>query len=146
MRTEPNQNPYIPPGGPPQGIQPHSAIYQIMGEENIFRMLADFYKELEKSSIRALFPDDMVTASRRSAAFFVHVLGGPPLYHQQYGHPMMRMRHLPFHIDEAARQVWLNCFKKVLTDADITYSFPKEHLDSFWNFLDRFSAWMVNKK
>lgn len=137
---------YVPPQGPPQGIIPDSQIYVKMGENSIFKMLEDFYSELEKSSIRHLFPQDMQEASKRSAAFFVFILGGPPLYQQQYGPPRMRMRHLPFAIDETARQVWLNCFQKILKDADKKYQFPMEHMDSFWHFLDQFSAWMVNTK
>jgi hemoglobin len=137
---------YVPPGGPPQGITPNPEIFARMGQDNIYKMLEDFYLELEKSSIRHLFDADMVQASKRSAAFFVHVLGGPPLYHQQFGPPMMRARHLPFAIDEQARQVWLNCFKAILVQADQKYGFPMEHMESFWRFLDQFSGWMVNKK
>lgn len=135
---------YIPPGGPPQGIAPSSEIFFKMGKDQIYKMIEDFYLELEKSSIRSMFPQDMIEASRRSAAFFVFILGGPPLYQQQFGAPMMRKRHLPFRIDENARQEWLKCFKIVLIDADKKYSFPMEHLDSFWHFLEKFSEWMVN--
>src|SRR3954453_12697240 len=103
---------YTPPGGPPQGSGPDPAIYGMMGEANIFKMMSDFYVELAKSSIRHLFPPDMEEASRRSAAFFVTVLGGPPLYFEKYGPPRMRARHIPFEIDEEARQVWLACFEK----------------------------------
>ena len=95
-----------PPGGPPQGPGPNPAIYRLMGEANIFRMMSDFYRELEKSEIRYLFPPDMEAASRKSAAFFVTVLGGPPLYMKLYGPPRMRARHLPFEIDEQARRVF----------------------------------------
>lgn len=137
---------YIPPGGPPQGINPNPEIFARMGEEAIYKMLEDFYLELEKSSIRHLFPEDMVAASKRSAAFFVFIMGGPPLYHQQFGPPMLRKRHLAFKIDEEARQVWLECFKVVLKDADTKYHFPMEHYHSFYRFLDQFSAWMVNTK
>ena len=136
---------YTPPGGPPQGPGPSSEIYRIMGEENIFRMMLDFYKELEKSEIRHLFPSDMEEASKKSAAFFVTVLGGPPLYAQKFGSPRMRARHLPFEIDDAARQIWLRCFDKVLEDAEIKYNFPPQHLPGFKDFLKGFSAWMVNK-
>jgi hemoglobin len=135
---------YVPPGGPPQSITPSSQIYKKMGEDSIFKMLEDFYTELEKSSIRHLFPQDMKEASKRSAAFFVFILGGPPLYQQQYGSPRMRQRHLPFTIDEAARQVWLECFNKVLQKAEEKYQFPLEHKEGFLRFLDQFSAWMVN--
>ncbi|MEM7032234.1 MAG: hypothetical protein AAF629_21975, partial [Chloroflexota bacterium] len=79
-------------------------------------------------------------------AFFVGLLGGPPLYHQRYGSPMLRARHLPFPIDEQARQVWLDCFDQVLDQAVEQYNFPAEHLAGFRNFLHGFSIWMVNKQ
>lgn len=137
---------YVPPGGPPQVSPPSPEIYAHMGEENIFAMLADFYAELEKSSIRAMFPRNMKKASEKSAAFFVGLVGGPPLYQQRYGPPMMRARHMPFIIDEAARQEWLRCFDVVLADAPARYNFPAEHLPGFRAFLAGFSAWMVNTK
>jgi hemoglobin len=74
----------------------------------------------------------------------VGLLGGPPLYHQRYGNPMMRARHLPFVIDEAARQEWLRCFDRVLAYAPEKYHFPAEHLPGFRAFLVGFSSWMVN--
>jgi hemoglobin len=137
---------YVPPNGPPQGIVPDSRIYSVMGEDNIYKMLEDFYLELEKSSIRSLFPSDMKEASKKSAAFFVFICGGPPLYQQQFGPPRMRQRHLPFAIDETARNVWLGCFKQILQHADQKYGFPLEHMDSFCRFLDQFSTWMINTK
>lgn len=135
---------YVPPGGPPRVAAPNPAIYAAMGQDNIFAMLADFYVELEKSEIRELFPRDMARASRKSAAFFVGLLGGPPLYHQKYGSPMMRARHNPFRIDEAGRQTWLRCFEAVLADAPTNYNFPAEYLPQFREFLVAFSGWMVN--
>jgi hemoglobin len=116
-----------------------------MGEENIFAMISDFYKELERSEIRNLFPPDMEEASRKSAAFFVTILGGPPLYFQKYGPPRMRARHLPFEIDERARQVWLGCFERTLEGAEVRYQFPQQYMEGFKEFLKGFSAWMVNK-
>jgi hemoglobin len=136
---------YTPPGGPPQGPGPNPEIYKIMGEANIFRMMSDLYKEIEKSNIRHLFPADMEEASRKSALFFVTILGGPPLYAQKFGSPRMRARHIPFEIDERARQTWLACFERTLEGADVKYNFPLEHLQSFKDFLQSFSAWMVNK-
>lgn len=137
---------YVPPSGPPQGITPDSRIYEQMGEDLIYKMLEDFYLALERSSIRSMFPENMREASRRSAAFFVFIMGGPPLYQQLYGSPMMRQRHMPFKIDEAARQVWLNCFREILHDADKKYHFPIDCMDGFLRFLDKFSEWMVNTK
>jgi hemoglobin len=137
---------YVPPGGPPQGISPSKEIYARMGEDNIFRMCEDFYGEIGRSSVRHLFPDDLPEASKKIAAFLVGLLGGPPLYQERYGDPMMRARHLKFPIDEAARQEWLRCFKRVLSSAEETYQFPAEHLDGFIHFLEGFSAWMVNRR
>lgn len=141
-----NHDIYIPPGGPPQVAPPSKEIYNLMGEANIFLMLADFYQELEQSSIRHMFPKDMQKASEKSAAFFVGLFGGPPLYHMRYGNPMMRARHMPFPIDESARQVWLACFDRVLDHAVADYDFPEQHLRQFREFLKGFSGWMVNKK
>ena len=91
-----------------------------------------------------MFANDIITASHRSAAFFIGLLGGPPLYQQCYGNPAMRARYMPFPIDEAARQEWLRCFDVVLAAAPARYDFPAEHLAGFRAFLDRFSGWMVN--
>ena len=99
-----DNTPYTPPIGPNSAPAPSREIYARMGEANIFRMLADFYAELGGSSIRGMFPNDLQASSERSAMFFVGLLGGPPLYQQRYGAPMMRARHLPFPIDEAARR------------------------------------------
>lgn len=143
-----NNELYVPPGGPPQVESPSREIYAIMGEEKIFAMLEDFYLELGKSPISDLFPvgEELVEASKKSGAFFVGLLGGPPLYHERYGNPMMRARHLPFAIDNAARLEWLACFDRVLEDAPTKYQFPAEHISVFRKFLYGFSTWMVNRK
>lgn len=135
---------YVPPINPSQIPPPSREIYGIMGEANISRMMEDFYRELEQSSLRPLFPADMVAASQRSAAFFVGLLGGPPLYQQRYGNPMMRARHLSFVITPRAREEWLACFERVLAEAPQRYAFPEEHLPGFRAFLQGFSKWMVN--
>lgn len=136
---------YVPPSGPPQQ-GPSREIFARMGQENIFKMCEDFYAELEKSPIRPLFPADMKEASKKIAAFLAGLLGGPPLYHQTYGPPRMRARHLPFPIDEKARQAWLSSFKRTLAGAETKYNFPPEHLPGFIRFLEDFSSWMVNQQ
>lgn len=136
---------FVPPISPGEIVSPSREVYAVMGEDNITRMMGDFYVELEQSSIRHLFPQDMHAASLRSAAYFVGLLGGPPLYQQRYGNPMMRARHLPFPIGRVERDVWLACFERVLKDAPARYQFPPEHLDGFRQFLRGFSLWMMNK-
>jgi hemoglobin len=139
---------YVPPVNPGQVKGPSREIFARMGEENIERMLEDFYLELARGSpaLRALFPADMVAASRKSAAFFIGLLGGPPRYHERHGNPMMRARHMPFAIDESLRDEWLACFNRVLDEAPARYDFPPEHLASFREFLAGFSLWMVNTR
>jgi hemoglobin len=136
---------FVPPAGPPQGPGPNREIHARMGEAAIFRMCEDFYRALEATPIRPMFPDDMPAASKKLAAFLVQLFGGPPLFVQLYGPPRMRARHLPFAIDEAARRAWLDTFKGVLADAPAKYGFPPEHLPGFVTFLEEFSAWMVNR-
>jgi hemoglobin len=142
----PRREIFIPLDGPPQVARPSPEIYAAMGEANIFRMIADFYRALGQSPVRHLFPGDMQVASERSAAFFVGLLGGPPLYQQRYGNPALRARHLPFRIDAAARETWLVCFESVLAQAPATYNFPAQHLEGFRTWLREFSRWMVNAK
>lgn len=76
---------YVPPTGP-LGQRPNPKIFELMGEENIYLMLRDFYRELECSPIRHLFSEDLEEASRKSAAFFVFLLGGPPDYQKNMDH------------------------------------------------------------
>lgn len=136
---------YTPPSGPPQGPGPSPAILAAMGMENLFRLCADFYVELEKSELRPMFPENMPESSRKTAEFLIGLMGGPKLYIQKHGHPRMRARHTPFAIDERARQIWLGCFKKVLEQAPERYQFPKNEIPAFVRFLEEFSAWMVNR-
>ncbi len=136
---------FIPPINPQQIATPSREIYSAMGQENIARMIDALYVELEASSIREMFPADMKVSAEKSAAFFIGLLGGPPLYQQRYGNPMLRARHLPFPINRAARDEWLACFERVLEHAPGRYNFPTEHLEGFREFLRGFSLWMMNR-
>ncbi len=139
---------YVPPGGPPRVERPSQDIYAIMGPDAIVAMMEAFYAELAASpTLRTMFPqtpEALIAAAHRSAAFFIGLVGGPPLYQQLYGNPAMRARHMPFPIDEAARLEWLRCFHGVLDEAPARFGFPAEHLPGFRAFLDGFSGWMVN--
>lgn len=147
LPPRPDRPIYTPPGGPPGNTSVSKQIHAHMGDDNIRAMISDFYDQLVSSPVAHLFPQDadaLAEAKDRSAAFFIFLLGGPPLYQQKYGPPMMRARHMPFRIDEAARTAWLACFDAVLDHAPDKYGFPPEHLPGFRDFLHKFSAWMVN--
>ncbi|MBL4769658.1 MAG: hypothetical protein JKY61_00575 [Planctomycetes bacterium] len=135
---------YTPGTGPPSVPRPDHAVLEAIGQEGVFRLLSAVYQRLEASSIRPMFAKDMEAASRRSAAFFVQVLGGAPLFTENFGPPRMRQRHFPFEIDGESRVQWLGCFKAALADSVEHHGFPAEHLAGFETFLDVFSSWMVN--
>jgi hemoglobin len=135
---------FVPAINPADIPGPSREVYGLMGRDNIYRMLEDFYRELGSSSIRGMFPQDLVRSSQKSAAFFAQLLGGPQEYSDRFGPPRMRSRHLHFRITEAARQEWLACFERVLARAVTDYGFPEQHLPGFRRFLQDFSAWMVN--
>lgn len=132
---------YTPPSGPPQGKPPSPEILKKIGEEGLRTLLRLHYQNLEGSSIRGMFPEDMLQSADKSADFFIQLLGGPPYFSQKYGPPRMRARHMPFPISEKARQIWLECFLKAMDDLP----FPGEFRAEFVRFLEDFSAWMVNR-
>ena len=133
---------FVPPGGPPQGPPPSKEIFIQMGEEKIRELVKFFYEEIETSSIRSMFPETLEESVVKSADFMVQVFGGPPHYSRNYGPPRMRMRHLPFVIDEKARRSWLGCYKKALERVQI----QEDIKNQIWEFLVSFSEWMVNAK
>ncbi|NBU98853.1 MAG: bacitracin resistance protein BacA [Spirochaetia bacterium] len=133
---------YVPPGGPPQGPPPSKEIFLKLGEDKIRELVKLFYDEIETSTIRNMFPESLEESVPKSADFMVQVLGGPSYYVQKYGPPRMRMRHIPFIIDEKARRAWLGCYKKALEKSNI----PDPESKMIWDFLVDFSSWMVNTK
>ncbi|UOG56952.1 bacitracin resistance protein BacA [Leptospira noguchii] len=131
---------FIPPGGPPGLIPGLQSVFVSVGENSLRELVSDFYDQIPSSSIAFMFPENLEESKIKSADFLIQITGGPPLYSQNYGPPKMRVRHLPFPIDEKARRVWLSCYRKVLDDWDAEVS-VKEVL---WIFFKDFSAWMVN--
>jgi hemoglobin len=52
-------------------------------------------------------PEDLAEARENLALFLIQYFGGPAIYAVKRGHPRLRMRHVPFAIDAAARDAWL---------------------------------------
>ena len=46
-------------------------------------------------------------------------LGGPPLYTDRYGHPMLRARHLPFAIGNRERDQWMACMTQAMEELEL---------------------------
>ncbi len=117
-----------------------------MGETAICNLSEHFYELLSQSAISGMFPTgaELRAAARRQAEFLIGILGGPPVYLQKHGPPRMRARHLPFPVDEAARQEWLRCFRQALGDGSAWGLDPDDSI-SLLDWLEAFSAWMVNQ-
>jgi hemoglobin len=137
---------YIPPAGPPQISPPQ--VFEKVGMEPLYDMAWIQYQELAKSAIASMFPageEELRAASRRNAAFMCGILGGPKIYQQKFGPPQMRQRHLPFAIDENARQEWLRCFYTAFTQAN-RLGLDTDEQKALLLWINQFSAWMVNRK
>jgi hemoglobin len=52
-------------------------------------------------------PTDLAPARRHLTLFLAQYWGGPRTYDEERGHPRLRMRHAPFAIGPAERDLWL---------------------------------------
>lgn len=94
---------------------------QIGGAETIERLVAAFYPRVQAhSALGPLFPDDITVVAQKQVLFLTQFLGGPALYTQAHGHPMLRARHLPFPITPSRADAWLSCMMAALDDIGIT--------------------------
>jgi hemoglobin len=129
----------------PPVTTPSPEFLKLLKEEGVRRMVSDHYDLLTQSKISHLFPrnDDVLNkAKRNSADFFIQICGGPSYYLESRGKPMLAKRHAAGSITPESRIVWLQCYIQVLS----TLELPEEILQSFWNYLNVFSFWMVNSK
>lgn len=95
--------------------------YDRLGGATAIRALVQrFYQIMdelpEAYGIRKLHPQDLQSSEDKLFMFLSGWLGGPPLYVEQYGHPMLRRRHFPFPIGEAERDQWLLCMKLAMDE------------------------------
>lgn len=94
------------------------SIYeQIGGGETVRKLVESFYPKVQENPVIShLFPDDIMPVMDKQYLFLTQFFGGPPLYTEQYGHPMMRRRHLPFEITPRSAEAWLDCMSRALQD------------------------------
>jgi len=101
------------------------APYELIGGESGVRQLVDrFYDEMdtldEAAKLRAIHAPDLSHAREKLFKFLSGWMGGPQLYTQEYGHPRLRMRHMPFSIGIEERDQWLMCMNKAMDAQGIT--------------------------
>ena len=110
--------------------------YERIGGEVAVRSLVEcFYghmnRDPEAKTIRAMHAEDLQGAKDKLFKFLSGWLGGPNLYIEEFGHPRLRMRHLPFSIGMEERDQWMNCMAASLEEVVSDTLFRKRLLDSF---------------
>lgn len=97
------------------------STYELIGGAATIRQLVEaFYPKVQKNAeIGPFFPKDITPVMEKQYLFLTQFFGGPPLYTEQYGHPMMRARHMPFAITESRAKAWLSCMKEALEEIDL---------------------------
>lgn len=101
---------------------PNSATSYVLigGEAGVHALVKRFYALMgtlpEAHGIRKLHPANISGSEEKLFMFLSGWLGGPQLFVEKFGHPMLRRRHLPFSIgtDEAGQ--WMLCMRQAMAE------------------------------
>lgn len=120
--------------------------YSLLGGDPGVRRLVDTFYDLmdavpEYYLIRKLHAADLAGSREKLYLFLSGWLGGPPLYTEKYGHPMLRARHLPFAIGIAERDAWLACMLQAMEDTGVDPVLREALLKALFGTAD----WMRNR-
>ena len=100
-----------------------SHFERIGGEAGIRRLVDRFYDIMDTAPegvvIRGMHPENLETSREKLRLFLTGWMGGPPLYVERHGPPMLRARHLPFPIGQAERDAWVWCMDRALDEVDM---------------------------
>jgi len=118
-------------------------VYALIGEEGFARLVGAFYKQVPTDEIlsRMYPPGDLPAAEERLRDFLVGRFGGPQRYIERRGHPRLRLRHMPFHIDQAARDRWMALMDNALAEAAL----PADADQFLREFFSQMSTFMINQ-
>ncbi|HKO89469.1 MAG TPA: group II truncated hemoglobin [Burkholderiales bacterium] len=121
--------------------------YEMLGGETKLRALVERFYELmdtvpEYYGVRKLHPADLQGSTQKLFMFLSGWLGGPPLFVEQYGHPRLRARHLPFEIRTAERDQWMACMDQAMVDVDVPEGMRERLRQSLFQTAD----WMRNRE
>ncbi len=128
-------------------MDPQQTPYALLGGEAALRRLVErFYAlmdaEPEYYAVRKLHPADLAGSREKLFMFLSGYLGGPPLYAERIGPPMLRARHLPFAIGSAERDQWLACMGRAIEEAGVE---PPELRAWLMKQFAATADWMRNK-
>ncbi|RYF79509.1 MAG: globin [Comamonadaceae bacterium] len=117
----------------------------IGGESKVHALVERFYDlmDLEPAYavLRAAHGPTLDNARQRLFWFLCGWLGGPDHYVQQFGHPRLRARHMPFAIGIAERDQWLACMAQAMVETEVPEPLRQRLNASFFQTAD----WMRNK-
>lgn len=118
-------------------------VYERIGEEGFARLVRGFYAQVPGDDLLGpMYPaHDLEGAEIRLRDFLVGRFGGPPRYIEERGHPRLRMRHMPFAIDQAARDRWMQLMIRALDEAAL----PDDVTALLREFFDGVATFMVNR-
>ncbi|WP_332305101.1 group II truncated hemoglobin [Rhizobium sp. GR12] len=122
-------------------------LYEAIGGDATVRALTRRFYELmdtlpEAAHCRAVHPADLSGSESKFYDYLTGYLGGPPVYVEKYGHPMLRRRHFAAPIRPAERDEWLLCFRRAM---DETIENPKLR-DIIWGPVERLAFHMQNQE
>ena len=121
-----------------------SNFYEQVGGEKFFAdLVSQFYAVVATDPIlRPMYPDnDLQGAAQRLQWFLEQYWGGPDTYQENRGHPRLRMRHVEFAINIAARDAWLNAMHKAVDGVEIDPALKVE----LWGYLEMAANSLVNQ-
>ena len=120
--------------------------YDRLGGDTRVRELVDrFYDlmDLEPAyrELRAVHGSTLESAREKLYLFLSGWLGGPSLYTDRFGHPMLRARHLPFAIGTVERDQWMACMKQAMEELEV----PPELAAALGQAFFKTADWMRNR-
>lgn len=121
---------------------PLSFYDEVGGHETFRRLTAVFYREVALDDVlRPMYPEeDLGPAERRLLMFLEQYWGGPSTYSEERGHPRLRLRHAPFHVNPDARDRWLAHMRTAVDELELS----PLHEATLWDYLQRAAQAMVN--
>ena len=122
------------------------APYELLGGDvGVRELVARFYDLMDSdpayAGIRKLHKPDLSQAREKLYLFLSGWLGGPQLYAERFGHPMLRARHLSFPIGAPERDLWLACMSHAMQEVGVDESLRQRLYDAFFKTAD----WMRNR-
>jgi hemoglobin len=94
--------------------------FEAIGEDRLHQLVDTFYGLVgQHPDLAPIFPNQFTEIARKQKQFLTQYLGGPSIYTEEHGHPMMRARHLPFPVTPTRAKAWLSCMKQAMDKIEL---------------------------